>query len=228
MKKSGNVIQGTFNRIAARYDLMNDVMTLGRHRVWCREVARRASLEPRGRLLDLATGTGKIAVCARRLYPLAEIVGADFSEEMLSTAASKHRVERIRWVVADANRLPFQDGEFDAITQGYLLRNVEDLRGVLDEQFRVIKPGGRLVVLETCPPQGALAPLIRLCMRLVIPFMGQLIAGDRDSYEYLEDSTLKFIGPQQLSQVVRAAGFSGVSFRHRFFGTNVILWATKP
>lgn len=226
MVKSG--VKETFDSVAEYYDRMNRVMTLGRHRHWCREVARRAAVPVDGSLLDLATGTGEIALAARSLYPHAAITAADFSERMLAAAATRAIGDAISWQVADANDLPFPDEAFDSVTSGYLLRNVDDVYRVLAEKFRVLKPGGRLVVLETCPPAGPLSPLVTLGVRLTIPMLGQVIARDRESYKYLRDSTLAFVPPEEVAQIARSAGFQHVGWRRKFLGTNMILWAERP
>ncbi|GGW28834.1 demethylmenaquinone methyltransferase [Streptomyces lucensis JCM 4490] len=220
-------VHGIFQKIAGYYDRMNFVMTLGRHEKWCREVAARVAPAPGGQLLDLATGTGVIALEAARRYPTVTVTGADFSEEMLRRAKAKPGAGAVRWQHADAAVLPFGDESFDGITEGYLLRNVEDLHGVLREQHRVLKPGGRLVILETCPPSGLVKPVVKWGMRVIVPLLGQVVARDRKSYSYLESSTRAFASPQGIAGVLRGLGFKDIGWRKRFFGTNVILWATK-
>ncbi len=221
-------VHGIFEKIAGYYDRMNSVMTLGRHGSWCREVAARAAPGRGGHLLDLATGTGAIALQAARKYPATAVTGADFSGEMLRRARTKPGAGAVRWLQADATRLPFGDGSFDAVTEGYLLRNVQDLEGVLREQHRVLKPGGRLVVLETCPPSGLVKPVVTWGVRVIVPLLGQIVARDRSSYSYLESSTLAFASPERVAGVLREIGFQDIGWRKKFFGTNVILWAVKP
>ncbi|WP_203236544.1 ubiquinone/menaquinone biosynthesis methyltransferase [Nocardia panacis] len=220
-------MHGIFQKIAGYYDRMNFVMTLGRHARWCREVAVRAAPPSGGRLLDLATGTGVIALEAARRYPGVSVTGADFAEQMLERAKVKPGAEAVRWEHADAARLPFENESFDAITEGYLLRNVDDLDGVLREQHRVLKPGGRVVILETCPPSGPIKPVVDWGMRTVVPLLGQVVARDRSSYTYLESSTRAFESPQQVADLLRRIGFHDIGWHTRFFGTNVILWATR-
>ncbi|MBH5337779.1 ubiquinone/menaquinone biosynthesis methyltransferase [Streptomyces pactum] len=224
----GSDVHGIFEKIAGYYDRMNVVMTLGRHGKWCREVAERVAPPADGRLLDLATGTGVIALEAARRYPSAEVTGADFSEEMLRRARNKPGAEKVRWQHADAADLPFEDASFDGITEGYLLRNVSDLEGVLREQYRVLKPGGRVVILETCPPSGPAKPVVQWGVRTIVPLLGQVVARDRSSYSYLESSTLAFESPQHIARILKGIGFQAIGWRKKFFGTNVILWANKP
>ncbi|WP_433567299.1 ubiquinone/menaquinone biosynthesis methyltransferase [Nocardia sp. CA-151230] len=220
-------VHGIFQKIADYYDLMNFVMTLGRHGRWCREVAARAAPPMGGQLLDLATGTGVIALEAARAYPTVAVTGADFSAQMLAHAKAKPGAEAVRWQQADAARLPFDNESFDAITEGYLLRNVEDLAGVLREQHRVLKPGGRLVILETCPPSGPMKPVVEWGIRTIVPLLGKVVSGDRSSYAYLESSTRAFESPQQVADLLTRTGFRDIGWRKKFFGTNVILWAVK-
>jgi len=223
----GSEVHGIFQKIAGYYDRMNFLMTLGRHEKWCREVAARVAPGRGGQLLDLATGTGVIALEAARRYPAATVTGVDFSEEMLSRAKAKSGAEAVRWRHADAAGLPFENESFDGITEGYLLRNVEDLDGVLREQYRVLKPGGRIAILETCPPSGPVKPAVKWGMRFIVPLLGQVVARDRSSYSYLESSTRAFESPQNIADTLRGLGFEDIGWRKKFFGTNFILWATK-
>lgn len=220
-------VHGIFQKIAGYYDRMNFVMTLGRHEKWCREVAVRVAPPGGGKLLDLATGTGAIALEAARRYPAATVTGLDFSEEMLRRAKAKPGAAAVRWQHADAACLPFEDESFDGITEGYLLRNVEDLDRALSEQRRVLKSGGRLVILETCPPSGPVKPVVQWGMRVIVPLLGQVVARDRTSYAYLESSTRDFMSPQRITEVLHGLGFEDIGWRKTFFGTNVIMWATK-
>ncbi|MEU0505996.1 ubiquinone/menaquinone biosynthesis methyltransferase [Nocardia sp. NPDC005998] len=224
----GSEVHTIFEKIAGYYDRMNLIMTLGRHTRWCREVATRAAPPAGGQLLDLATGTGAIALAAAQIYSTVAVTGVDFSEAMLARARIKSGAGTIRWQQADATRLPFDDESFDAITEGYLLRNVEDLAGVLREQHRVLAPGGRIVILETCPPSGPMKPILTWGMRTIVPLLGQTVARDRSSYTYLESSTLGFTSPRHVAGALGELGFQNIGWSKKFFGTNVILWATKP
>ena len=134
----------------------------------------------------------------------------------------------IEWQFADAHELPFEDNAFDAVTHGYLLRNVSNLEQVLNEQFRVLKPGGVVAALESSPPRGILAPFIRPGMKVVIPTLGTLIGRDRPAYQYLVDSTLGFLTPQALRLKFEEAGFQNIHVTSKFMGTNMIWTARKP
>jgi demethylmenaquinone methyltransferase / 2-methoxy-6-polyprenyl-1,4-benzoquinol methylase len=223
----GQEIQRTFDKITDYYDLMNRLMTLGRHAAWCREIAKSAEVPPGGSLLDVATGTGVIALAARERYPDSAVHAVDFSERMLEAAARKPGAGAITWQQADANDLPFGDDSFDAVTHGYLLRNVEHVERVLAEQYRVLKPGGRVAILETCPPRGLLRYPVELGVRIVIPLLGRMVARDRESYGYLQESTLGFMGPREVSAILRRVGFRSITWKNRFFGTHMIISAEK-
>ncbi|MET9344259.1 ubiquinone/menaquinone biosynthesis methyltransferase [Nonomuraea sp. NPDC003804] len=223
----GQEVQRTFNRITDYYDRMNRLMTLGRHAAWCRDVAVSTKVPSGGSVLDVATGTGVIALAALQKYPNATIHAVDFSERMLTEAARKPGASAIRWQHADANDLPFGDESFDAVTHGYLLRNVADVERVLEEQYRVLKPGGRVVILETCPPRGPLRYPVTLGVRVLIPLLGQMIARDRESYAYLQESTLGFMTPQQVVAILRRVGFASIAWKKKFFGTQMIISARK-
>lgn len=228
MQNKDSSVQATFNSVARRYDLVNKLMTLGSHQNWCREVAAYATSRPGSHYLDLATGTGVIARCLREQSPAATIVGADFSQEMLTLAREINGGADIDWQFADAHELPFGDAAFDAVTHGYLLRNVSDLDAVLAEQFRVLKPGGMVAALESSPPRGALAPFLRLGMKIVIPTLGQFIGKDREAYKYLVNSTLGFLTPEALRARFIQAGFEDVHVKPKYMGTNMIWTARKP
>lgn len=220
-------VHGIFERVAEYYDRMNFILTLGRHERWCREVAARVAPPAGGRLLDIATGTGVIALAVAHRYPDVSVTGVDFSEAMLARAKAKPGADAVGWHHANAADLPFDDESFDGITEGYLLRNVDDLTGVLREQHRILKTGARLVILETCPPSGLFMPVVKWGMRIIVPLLGHAVARDRSSYTYLESSTLAFNSPQYIAEILGGQGFRDIGWRRKFFGTNVILWATK-
>lgn len=223
----GQEVQRTFDKVTDYYDRMNRLMTLGRHAAWCREVAARAQVPEGGTMLDIATGTGAIALAALRKYPKSTIYAVDFSERMLAEAAGRPGAAAITWQHADANDLPFGDRSFDAVTHGYLLRNVDDVERVLEEQYRVLRPGGRIVVLETCTPRGLLRYPVTLGVRVLIPLLGQLVARDRESYAYLQESTLGFLTPTEVVAILRRVGFTSIAWERKFFGTHMIISAQK-
>ena len=221
-------MRAMFARIAHRYDLMNRIMTAGQDVRWRREVIQRAALRPGDRLLDLGAGTGDLAFEALRQQPACHPVAGDFTLEMMEVGRERPLGRRICWAATDALNLPFPDEGFDAVVSGFLLRNVADLDQALREQYRVLKPGGRWVALDTTPPRrNLLWPFIQLHFRLGIPLLGALLAGDPAAYQYLPDSTTRFVSAEELARRAEAAGFREVGFRRRMFGTIAIHWAVK-
>ena len=222
-------VKTMFGRIARRYDLMNRLMTFGRDRAWRRYVVDQAALPPGGKLLDVATGTGDIALEALARDPSLTAVGVDFSAPMMRVGRARPSGERVRWVEADALALPFADATFDAATSGYLLRNVIDPAAAFREQMRVVKPGGRVVCLDTSPPpENALRPLIMIHLRCVIPLLGRLVAGDGAAYNYLPESTQRFKTPEELAALMREAGLVDVRYRVFMFGTMAVHVGVRP
>jgi demethylmenaquinone methyltransferase / 2-methoxy-6-polyprenyl-1,4-benzoquinol methylase len=227
-------VQEMFSRIAQHYDLMNRVMTGGQDIRWRKAVVSLAGLPAGGWLLDLGAGTGDLGREALRQQPDGLVLAADFTLEMMRIGQERlHRqplpTGRLFWSAADAIRLPFPERTFEAVVSGFLLRNVTDVPGCLSEQYRVLKPGGRLVALDTTPPPRTLiAPLIRFHLHTVIPSLGRLIAGQAEAYQYLPDSTEGFLEPEQLAARLQEAGFEEVRYQRRMFGTIAIHWARKP
>ncbi|MDR3628716.1 MAG: bifunctional demethylmenaquinone methyltransferase/2-methoxy-6-polyprenyl-1,4-benzoquinol methylase UbiE [Desulfocapsaceae bacterium] len=224
----GQQVQRMFDAIAGRYDLMNRVMTLGQDQKWRRFVVQRAGDPGGGRVLDLATGTGDIAALIKQSHPDALVIGSDFSRNMLKEARRRFPGAAISWQACDANHLPFADNVFEAVTFGYLLRNVEDSLAVLREVHRVLRPGGRAVCLDTTPPaKNLLYPLVRCYFRFGIPLLGRCIASDEAAYSYLTGSTMDFFTAQALAGLFRQAGFVDVGFRKFMLGTIGIHWGCK-
>lgn len=221
-------VQGMFGRIAQRYDLMNRLMTAGQDLRWRREVIRRANLSCGARLLDLGAGTGDLAQEALRQRLDSRPLAADFTLEMMRVGRQRRPSSRISWASADALRLPFPAETFDAVVSGFLLRNVIDLGLCLQEQHRVLKPGGWMVALDTTrPPRGPLSPLIAFYLHTVIPRLGRLVTGEADAYNYLPDSTEGFLGAESLAARIASAGFQEVGFRRMMFGTVAIHWGRR-
>lgn len=222
-------VRGMFSRIAGRYDLMNRLMTLGQDVRWRRYVIRQAHLPPDGHLLDIATGTGDIAYEALLQHPKIQAVGGDFTIEMMEMGRRSPRRRNIQWVGADTLALPFPAGTFDAVTSGFLMRNVIDVPGALREQLRVTKGSGRVVILESSPPKrNLLRPFILLHLNVVIPALGRLLTGEADAYRYLPDSTQRFQGPEDLVSALEEAGFVNVRYRLFMFGTIAVHTGQKP
>jgi len=222
-------VQDMFQDIAPRYDLMNKLMTGGQDRTWRRFVVDRIALPADGTALDLATGTGDIAFEIAHSHPAARTIAADFAPAMMIVGQHRPLGRRVRWVMSDALRLPFASARFDAVTHGFLLRNVIDIPGALAEQYRVLKPGGRLVSLDTSPPPpSVLTPAIKLHLGVLIPTLGTLLTGNRDAYTYLPKTTIGFKTPDQLTTLFQAAGFVDVNYKRFMFGSIAVVWGTKP
>lgn len=221
-------VQEMFTQIAPRYDLMNRLMTFGQDVNWREEVIRRACLAAGQRLLDLGAGTGDLAGEALRQQPGVRVTAADFTLRMMVFGKARYPAGRPDWSAADARKLPFPEASFDAVVSGFLLRNVTDLPGSLSEQYRVLKPGGRIVCLDTSPPpDNLLAPFIRFHLHSVIPTLGKLISGQVEAYQYLPDTTENFLAPERLAARLVEAGFQEVGFRRLMFGTIAIHWGVR-
>ena len=199
-------VRAMFDRIARVYDLMNSVMTVGMHHRWRERTADLARVGPGDRVLDVATGTGDLAVELKSRG--AEVVGLDFSERMLELAREK--APEVRFESGNALELPYADGEFDAVTVGFGARNFDDLRAGLSEMVRVARPGGRVVVLEiTTPQRPPLSWFFRVWFDRLVPALGR-VAGDSDAYTYLPSSVRRFPGPSDLAGELATAGLERV------------------
>jgi demethylmenaquinone methyltransferase / 2-methoxy-6-polyprenyl-1,4-benzoquinol methylase len=202
-------VRAMFDRIARVYDLMNSVMTAGLHHRWRERAADLAAVGPGDRALDVASGTGDLAVeLARRVGPTGTVVGSDFSEAMLERARQKSSA--VRWEWANALELPYPDDEFDAATVGFGARNFSDLDRGLSELARVVRPGGRVVILEiTTPQRPPLSTFFSIWFDRIVPALGR-VAGDPDAYAYLPSSVKRFPDPRALAARMTAAGLTDV------------------
>jgi demethylmenaquinone methyltransferase/2-methoxy-6-polyprenyl-1,4-benzoquinol methylase len=228
-KERADYVQKMFDRVAKRYNLMNRVMTGWQDQRWRRFVIRLAQLKPGDKLLDLATGTGDIAFEALKAVPNIQVIGGDFSLGMMYVGMEQPLGDRVGWSGADALNLPFPPNTFDALTAGYLMRNVIDIPRAFAEQLRVLKPGGRVVILDTSPPpNNLLKPFIVAYLRYGIPTLGRLISGNSDAYQYLPESTQKFKTPDELAALMQQAGFVNVQYKLFMFGTMAVHWGEKP
>jgi demethylmenaquinone methyltransferase / 2-methoxy-6-polyprenyl-1,4-benzoquinol methylase len=217
-----DAVRGMFDRIAPVYDVMNHVMTAGLDRRW-RKLAVEAVVWPGDRVLDACCGTGDLAVEAERRG--GRVVGLDFSERMLERARKKSGA--IEWIQGDALALPLGDGEFDAATVGFGVRNLADLEGGLRELARVLRPGGKLAVLEITRPRGILRPFFRLWFDVVVPLLGRVLPGG-EAYTYLPASVRRFPGPDDLSALFGRAGFESVTYRLLGGGIVALHVGVKP
>ena len=221
-EKAG-LVEGVFTNVASRYDIMNDVMSAGIHRIW--KNAMMDWLVPRNgqMLLDVAGGTGDIAFRFLDRAPQAEATVLDMTQSMLdegqARAEAADLASQLTWVCGDAMALPFDDNSFDVYTISFGIRNVTRIEDALSEAYRVLKPGGRLIVLEFSQmPEPALQKLYDAYSFNVIPTMGQLIANDRDSYQYLVESIRKFPDQERFLEMVKTAGFDNAKYRNLSMG----------
>jgi demethylmenaquinone methyltransferase / 2-methoxy-6-polyprenyl-1,4-benzoquinol methylase len=221
-EKAG-LVHEVFTSVASRYDVMNDVMSVGVHRLWKDAMMDWLAPRPGQRLLDVAGGTGDIAFRFLRRAPSASAVVFDMTESMLiegrKRADAQRLSDRLEWVAGDAMALPFEDGSFDVYTISFGIRNVTRIPDALREAYRVLKPGGRLMVLEFSQlPNPGLQWVYDRYSFNVIPTMGQVVAGDRDSYQYLVESIRKFPDQETFAGMIREAGFEQVKYRNLSLG----------
>lgn len=207
-------VRSMFDRIAPVYDAMNRVMTAGLDRSW-RRLAVEAVVQPGDRVLDACCGTGDLAVAAEREGGV--VTGLDFSSEMLVRARRKST--SVTWVQGDLLALPFADASFDAATVGFGVRNVADLEAGLRELRRILRPGGRLAILEITQPRGALRPFFSLWFDRIVPLLGRVLPGGK-AYTYLPASVRRFPGADGLAALMRDAGFADI--RVRLLGGTIV------
>ncbi len=223
-----------FAQIAPTYDRVNRFMTFGLDQGWRRQVVAEARLKPGDRALDVATGTGDIALeLARQVGASGEVVASDFCLEMMLPGPAKAEKEGVGQVVhfmaADAMNMPFEDNSFAAVTTGFAMRNVADIERAFSEMARVVKPGGRVVCLEVARPRSALVRLgHQLYFNRVVPLIGKLLSGHGEAYTYLPESAKNFPPPEELKRIMERAGLERVSFRLYGLGAAAIHVGSKP
>ncbi len=221
-EKAG-MVHGVFSSVASRYDLMNDLMSVGIHRLWKDAMMDWLAPRPGQRLLDVAGGTGDVAFRFLKRAPGASAVVCDMTESMLVAGRQRAEAEsmatRLDWVVGDAMQLPFPSNSFDTYTISFGIRNVTRIPDALAEAYRVLRPGGRLMVLEFSQiPNDLMQKAYDLYSFNVIPAMGQMVTGDRDSYQYLVESIRKFPEQERFAEMIRTAGFGQVKYRNLSLG----------
>jgi demethylmenaquinone methyltransferase/2-methoxy-6-polyprenyl-1,4-benzoquinol methylase len=221
-EKAG-MVHGVFSRVASKYDVMNDLMSVGIHRIWKEALMDWLAPRPGQRLLDVAGGTGDVAFRFLGRAPGATALVCDMTEPMLIEGRKRAEAEKLAasldWVVGDAMALPFESNSFDVYTISFGIRNVTRIPDALAEAYRVLKPGGRLMVLEFSQiPNDLMQKAYDLYSFNVIPVMGQIVAGDRDSYQYLVESIRKFPDQERFATMIREAGFGQVKYRNLSMG----------
>jgi len=225
-------VRGVFSHIARRYDLMNSVMSFGLHHVWRRRTVAEAGLTPGCTVLDVAAGTGDLALALARTGLPSKVVATDFVSEMLDIARAKavgwSGPTELEFEIQDGQALTFPDASFDVVTVSFGVRNMPDRAAAFSESLRVLKDGGRYLILEFSAPRSALfRPLFKLYTGVIVPLLGAVIAGDRASYQYLNDSIMQFPAPELLGDELCAAGFSQVRWVPMLFGAVNLHVATK-
>jgi demethylmenaquinone methyltransferase/2-methoxy-6-polyprenyl-1,4-benzoquinol methylase len=212
-----------FARIARRYDMMNSVISMGLHHRWRRRTVAEAGLTPGCVVLDVAAGTGDLSLALARTGVPARVVATDFVSEMLDIARVKAEdysgPTELVFEIEDGQALTFPDASFDVVTVSFGIRNMPDRAAGFREAHRVLRPGGRYLILEFTAPRSVwFRPLFRLYTGAIVPLLGALIAGDRASYQYLNDSIMQFPAPERLAAELRGVGFSDVRWVPMLFG----------
>lgn len=211
-------VRGVFNSVASRYDIMNDLMSLGMHRFWKRHAVQSAQIQPGQAVLDLAGGTGDISkLIAKQLGKTGHLVLADINEQMVIHGRDhllNEGISRVDYVIGNAEQLPFPDNYFHRVFIGFGLRNVTNKEQALQNILRVLRPGGRLLVLEFSRPHALLQPFYDTYSFKLIPQIGQWITGDRESYQYLVESIRMHPDQPHLAEMMRNCGFYKVDYEN--------------
>lgn len=223
-------VRKMFGRISERYDLMNRLMTFGRDQSWRKFAARQAQVLPNGHVLDLATGTGDLALAVLDIQPSATVIGVDFALPMMQIGQAKlngRPTHQIDFAGGDALQLPFDDNTFDACLSAFMMRNVVDVARSFREQHRVVRPGARVVCLEIAQPATPVfSQLFSIYFDQLVPAIGGLIS-EGDAYAYLPNSVQVFLTPPQLADVMRDAGLHDVAYHKLALGTITVYIGVK-
>lgn len=221
-------VSGMFDQVAPRYDLTNDVLSMGNDRLWRVATTRAVAPKPGQRILDLAAGTGASSVSLARSG--AEVVAADFSPGMIAEGERRHRgIPNLSFRQADATALPFADDEFDTVTMSFGLRNVNEPEKALAELLRVTRPGGRLVICEfSHPPSRAFNGFYRFYNDRILPVVARAMSSNAEAYDYLNESIRDWPDQRTLSSWIRRAGWTDVAYRNLSFGIVALHRAVKP
>ena len=230
-QSAARAVQQMFTAIAPRYDLLNHLLSFNVDRLWWRRAARTFGellARPDVRVLDLCCGTGDMAFALRRqANDSATILGADFSHAMLQRASEKSKGTALRWVEADALRLPFPDAQFDLVTSAFGFRNLADYDAGLREIARVLGPAGQCGLLDFGEPRGVIGQLYRVYFKRVLPAVGTLISGVRGPYAYLPASVERFPEPAEMLERMRLGGFREATWTPYTFGVAGLYWGKK-
>jgi len=212
MAKKAKYVHKMFSSIAPRYDLLNTLLSLNRDRYWRRFAVERSGITQGGHALDVATGTGKLAIeLANAVGPSGKVVGVDFCREMLDIAKEKCRGLCVELAEGNAQKLPYPDNEFDLATVGFALRNVESVEKTLEEMARVVKPGGRVISLEFTQPDNVLfRGLYYTYFFRFLPLVGRIVSRDKEAYSYLPASVAGFLSKGELGDVMERIGLKDI------------------
>lgn len=219
------LIRRVFTSVAPRYDLMNDLMSMGIHRLWKRRLAREAAALPGQLIVDLAGGTGDVANLMARSGT--QVMVCDPSLAMMN-AGRAGKLSTLQWLAGTGERIPLADNTVDTMTIAFGIRNVTSLEGALKEALRVLKPGGRFLCLEFSRPWAPIKPFYDLFSFSVIPRLGALVARNPEAYTYLVESIRRFPDQQEMQRIMEQAGFSAVSYRNLSFGIACLHRGSKP
>ena len=221
-----------FSRIAGRYDLMNDLMTLGMHRRWKKKTAAIATSGLSGPAIDVSSGTGDLALELAKRREVDHAIGLDLLDGMVSRADAKVLArgmsKSVTMMTGDALSLPFSDSSFACATAGFSLRNMPDVEKALSEMVRVVRPGGRVAILELSPmAKGLKSALFRPVFHGLVPLIGRFVAGDRSAYTYLPRSVDRFLDADRLVSTLSQIGLDDVGYQRLGFGTVAVHWGVK-
>jgi len=221
-------VRQMFARISRRYDLLNRLMTFGQDLRWRRQAVGKLLASNSKRLLDVGAGTGDLSLEIMRRTPGAMVVAVDFTPEMITIGRSRDGASAVHWVLADARHLPFAANAFDGAISAFLIRNLDDVDRALEEQERVLRYAGTIVILEAVAPKnGRRHPILEAYFKGIIPLLGRLVAGDAAAYNYLPASMDAFLSAEELAEHMQRIGYDNVAMMRRMFGTIAIHWGSK-
>ena len=224
IQDKNKLVNSVFSEVYREYDLMNDIMSFGIHRIWKNKFLDWTNPQPHSKIIDVASGTGDIAkLFLKRLNNYCEITCVDPNLEMLKQSKMKlNRFDNIKWINAMAENIPVKDNFFDIYTISYGIRNVSNINKTLKEAYRVLKPGGRFMCLEFSKIDNEILDLIYKQYSKTIPYIGKLIVGSEKPYNYLIKSINEFYNQEQLAEIINKNGFSNVKFRNMSSGISAI------
>jgi len=222
------LVREMFARISRRYDLLNRLMTFGQDLRWRRQAVGKLLRSNSKRLIDVGAGTGDLSLEILRRLPDAMVVAVDFTPEMIAIGRSREGASAVHWVLADARHLPFAANAFDGAISAFLVRNLDDVDRALEEQERVLRCGGTIVILEAVAPKsGRRHPILEVYFISIIPLLGRLVAGDAAAYNYLPASMDSFLSAEELAEHMQRVGYDNVAMMRRMFGTIAIHRGSK-